>query len=207
MNKPAERPYELTVLRTDFLSQLRFLSVWMGKAARTVRLGWADSSLVIEAGESMVRISAKGKWPAMVLADVSWVRTLAKKMPTGDPLALRVHDGRLYVNRYSVPCAFDLEGLPAVPGPAEPDEKRLLQNAAEVLKPLLLTTSDVEKMIAEARERGISTWQHHDKKMIEIVARAWKFLAPLGVETADIRRVVDDAVRNGWHRQSNKKLK
>ena len=34
--------------------------------------------------------------------------------------------------------------------------------------------------------------------MIAIVAKAWMLLAPLGIETADIRRLVDKAVRNAW---------
>ena len=34
--------------------------------------------------------------------------------------------------------------------------------------------------------------------MIALVSIAWKMLAPLGVETADIRRHVDKAVRNAW---------
>ena len=34
--------------------------------------------------------------------------------------------------------------------------------------------------------------------MISIVAKAWVLLAPLGVETADIRRLIEKAVRNAW---------
>ena len=45
---------------------------------------------------------------------------------------------------------------------------------------------------------GMSHGFINDKKMIEIVAKAWKLLAPLGVETGDIRRFVDDVVRNAW---------
>jgi hypothetical protein len=34
--------------------------------------------------------------------------------------------------------------------------------------------------------------------MIAMIAKAWMLLAPLGVETADLRRLVNDAVRNAW---------
>jgi len=34
--------------------------------------------------------------------------------------------------------------------------------------------------------------------MIAIVAKAWVVLAPLGVETADLRQLVNTAVRNAW---------
>ena len=31
-----------------------------------------------------------------------------------------------------------------------------------------------------------------------MVTKAWMLLAPLGVEMADIRRLIDKAVRNAW---------
>jgi hypothetical protein len=34
--------------------------------------------------------------------------------------------------------------------------------------------------------------------MISIVAKAWVLLAPLGIETPDLRRLVELAVRNAW---------
>ena len=34
--------------------------------------------------------------------------------------------------------------------------------------------------------------------MIAMIAKAWVLLAPMGVETADLRRLVNDAVRNAW---------
>ena len=101
-------------------------------------------------------------------------------------------------------CAFALEELPPILEPPKSDERRLIVEAAEILKPLRLSKEDVEKLVTEARARGNATWTHHDKKMIEVVARAWKLLAPLGVETSDIRRCVDDAVRNAWKRSESR---
>jgi hypothetical protein len=34
--------------------------------------------------------------------------------------------------------------------------------------------------------------------MISAVARAWEHLAPLGVETAELKKLIDDAVRGAW---------
>ena len=53
-------------------------------------------------------------------------------------------------------------------------------------------------MVAEALTKGTPSWSEEDKKMLAIIARAWVLLAPLGVETADIRRLVNNAVRNAW---------
>lgn len=192
------KPHELEVSRVDLIAQLKFLSRAMGKSARTVALRFHEGMLVIEAGESTIEVFARGDWPTPIMGDALWVRVLAKKMPSGDPIRLRVQNERLYANSFSVQCALTLEGLPAVPEPQEPDEKPLILEAARILKPLRLSQDNVEKMVAEARARGNVTWFHHDKKMIEIVAKAWKLLAPLGVETGDIRRFVDEVVRNAW---------
>ena len=36
--------------------------------------------------------------------------------------------------------------------------------------------------------------------MIATVAKAWALLAPLGIETSDLRSLIDNAVRNGFRR-------
>jgi hypothetical protein len=198
------KPHELEVSRADLIAQLKFAAKAMDKSSTNVTLRFQDGMLVIEAGESTVEVFARGNWPAPIISDVLWVRVLAKKMPAGDPIRLRVQDGKLYTNAFAVRCAFSLEELPPILEPPKTDERRLIVEAAEILKPLRLSKDDVEKLVTEARARGNATWTHHDKKMIEVVARAWKLLAPLGVETSDIRRCVDDAVRNAWKRSESR---
>jgi hypothetical protein len=70
--------------------------------------------------------------------------------------------------------------------------------ASRILKPLLIKRSDLEALVAEADARGTASWSEEEKKMIAIIAKAWVLLAPLGVETADIHRMVNNAVRNAW---------
>jgi len=48
------------------------------------------------------------------------------------------------------------------------------------------------------RARGTASWCVEEKKMMAIVAKAWLLLASLGVETSDIRRLVDSAIRHAW---------
>lgn len=204
MKNPPDKPHELEVSRADLLTQLKFLSKAMGKSTKSVILRFQGGTLVIEAGESTVEIFARGDWPVAIITDAIWAHVLAKKMPAGDPVRLRVQEGKLYANAFSVRCAFALEELPPILEPPKSDERRLIVEVAEILKPLRLSKEDVEKLVTEARARGNATWTHHDKKMIEVVARAWKLLAPLGVETSDIRRCVDDAVRNAWKRSESR---
>jgi hypothetical protein len=70
--------------------------------------------------------------------------------------------------------------------------------AARILKPLRITKWDLALLVVEARGKGKPSWSEEDKKMIAMIAKAWMLLAPLGVETADLRRLVNDAVRNAW---------
>jgi hypothetical protein len=78
------------------------------------------------------------------------------------------------------------------------DEERLILDAACILKPLRIDREALESLVVEARARGPAQWRPEEKKMIARVARVWEILAPLGVETSDIRRLVDKAVRNAW---------
>jgi hypothetical protein len=52
------------------------------------------------------------------------------------------------------------------------------------------------------KTRDLDRGASEKKKMIALVSKAWKMLAPLGVETADIRRSVDRAIR---HARKNSK--
>lgn len=137
----------------------------------------------------------RGTWALTIIAGRSWVRRLAKNMPAGDPVRLRVEEGRLYANRYSEPCIRT-----AVKQPINPEGPQLdtIIEAARILKPLLITKWDLAALVVEASARGPASWSEEDKKMIAIIAKAWVLLAPLGVETADLRRLVNDAVRNAW---------
>jgi hypothetical protein len=160
-----------------------------------VSLQFEDGWLWIESGAGIAKAPARGTWPLTIIAGKSWVRRLAKNMPAGDPVHLRVEEGRLYANRYSEPCTRTALKQPI--NPKSPQSDAILE-AARVLKPLLITKWDLMALVVEARERGAPSWSEEDKKMIAIIAKAWVLLAPLGVETADLRRLVNDAVRNAW---------
>ena len=95
------------------------------------------------------------------------------------------------------------------PLPAEPSRQRFqtspfvdenisIAEAGRILKPLFVKQSDLEAVVVEARARGTPSWSEEEKKMIAIIAKAWVLLAPMGVETSDIRRLVNNAVRNAW---------
>jgi hypothetical protein len=192
---PSDPPYELEVARADFLQSVEVVAGLMGKKPSGVSLQFEDGWLWIESGAGIAKSPARGTWPLTIIVARSWVRRMAKNTPAGDPVRLRVEEGRLYANRYSEPCTRTAVKQPV--NPKGPQQDNILE-AARILKPLLITKWDLFALVVEARERGTPSWSEEDKKMIAIIAKAWVLLAPLGVETADLRRLVNDAVRNAW---------
>ena len=70
-------------------------------------------------------------------------------MPPGDPLRLEIKEDRIYLERYSEPCALTPTAIPINPDLPQIDEKGLVEEAAKVLKPLLIKRSDLEDLVAE----------------------------------------------------------
>jgi len=193
---------ELIVSRKELVQALRTASLGVKKTtqAHGVRgcggdacLSFSDGCLNIEAGETSFVVPVSGQWPETIFVDANWVRRLAMKLPAGDPLRIRVADDRLYVARYSEPCSREPQ-----PVADDVDKQALILKAAQILKPLRLTAADLEEAVEAARARGPALWRVEDRKMMPLVAEAWLLLAPLGIETSDLRRLVDKAVRDAW---------
>jgi len=195
MTPNSDQPYELEVARADLLHAVEIVAGLMGKQSSAVSLQFEDGWLWIESGAGIAKTPARGTWPQTIIAGRSWVRRLAKNMPAGDPVRLRVEEGRLYANRYSEPCTRTAVKQPINPTAPHPDT---ILEAARILKPLLITKWDLAALVVEASARATSSWSEEDKKMLGIIAKAWVLLAPLGVETADLRQLVNNAVRNAW---------
>ncbi len=198
MTRLASTSASLSVGRADLNHALTIVTRGIGKYAGEANLRFENGLLSVEAHGTVASAPASGAWPIPVFVQASWVRRLARRMPPGDPLRLEIKEDRIYLERYSEPCALTPTAIPANPDHTQIDEKGLIEEAAKVLKPLLIKRSDLEELIAEARAKGATPWSTDEKKMTSIVAKAWVILAPLGVETTDIRRLVDKAVRNAW---------
>ena len=196
----SDMPDGLEVSRADLAHAVGIVAGLMRKRPSSASLWFEDGSLNIASGSAIASAPARGTWPLTIIVGASWVRRLAKSIPAGDPVRLHVDasEGRLYANRYSEPCTLTLMPQPIDPKIPQPDERRLILEAARILKPLLITKSDLDALVSEARDQGTVSWFEEEKKMITIVAKAWVLLAPLGVETSDIRQLVDKAVRDAW---------
>jgi hypothetical protein len=191
-------PASLEVGRADLTHALKIVAKVIGKDPGEASLRFEDGRLSIESCGTAANADASGVWPAPIFVRASWVRRLARRMPAGDPLRLRIEEGRIYVNQYSEPCALTSAACPVNPELPQIDEEGLIEEAARILKPLLIKRSDLEELISEARAKGTASWSTDEKRMTSIVAKAWVLLAPLGIETTDIRRLVEKTVRKAW---------
>lgn len=198
MTPPSDPPYGLDLSRADLAMALKIVARAIGRRPVDASVRFEDGWLSIEADNTVADAPARGTWPLPIFVAASWVRRLAKRMPAGDPIHLRVDAGRLYANRYSEPCAWTPKEQPAPAEPPPIDENLLILEAARILQPLRITSSHLEELVSEVRARGTASWSVEEKKMIALVAKAWVLLAPMGVETSDIRRLVGEAVRNAW---------
>ena len=206
MTTQSNPEYLLEISRAEMVLAVKTAARAIGNRGGGARLRFEDARLAIEVEGTVAEVPANGSWPRPTYVRVTWVRRLAKRMPAGDPIQLRVEAGRLHANRYSESCTW----VPIEPPlPAEPNHQRFqtsliidenisIAEAARILKPLFVKQSDLEAVVVDARARGTASWSVEERKMIAIVAKAWVLLAPLGVETADLRRLVNDAVRSAW---------
>lgn len=209
MMPPSDLPYKLEVSRAGLAQALKIIARVVAKSPGGAGFRFDNGCLSIEAGTTVSDAPARGTWPLPIFVGASWVRRLAKRMPVGDPIHLRVEAGRLYANRYSEPCAWTPRAEPPPIEQPKIDENLLVLEAARILKPLLVRKSHLEDLVLETRARATTSWSEEERTMVSIIANAWVLLAPLGVEASDIRRFVSEARARGtasWSKEEKKMI-
>lgn len=217
----------LIVRRADLAEALRIVAKVRGRRVSGATIRFEDGWLFVAAGDAIAKAPAQGVWPLTIIVGPAWVRRLAKYLPLGDPVFLRVENGRLYVNKYSEPCECSSEKSPLHPWLggvnyervvrkaeaaedkriheiSDVNEERRILKAATVLKPFRVGREDLDTLVATTRNRRPVSWQEDEQSMISAVSKAWALLAPFGVETSDLRSLVDGAVRNAWKVKKDK---
>lgn len=196
--------YEVRVEREELLRYIAVLSKSINSKDKVARISFDDGWLMIAFGEADFAIAAEGKWAKPVSIDASWIQKMNRLLPAGNPLVLRVEKKHFYINTFGVPC-HEVAKKKRTPPPSaiEPSREvlRSIGQAAKLLKPFHVTAQDVIELVKKAQSVGPPSWTADETKMIATVAKAWALLAPLGIETSDLRTLIDNAIRNGFTRK------
>jgi hypothetical protein len=131
MKAPSHPEARLEVSRSELVQALRIISRVLGEYSGAVELTFEDGYLSVEAYDTSAKASASGNWPAPIFIGASWVRRLARTLPDDDPIVLRVEQGRIYLDRYSEPCALVAAELGLKPEPEQVDEQQVIDDAIE----------------------------------------------------------------------------
>lgn len=195
--------YEVRVEREELLQYIAVLSKSITSKDKVARISFDDGWLMIAVGEADFAIAAEGKWAKPVSIDASWIQKMNRLLPAGNPLVLRVEKKHFYINTFGVPCREVAKKKTPSPSAIEPSREvlRSIGQAAKLLEPFHVTTQDVIELVNKSQAAGPPSWTADETKMIAIVAKAWALLAPLGIETSDLRSLIDNAVRNGFMRK------
>ena len=196
--------YEVRVEREELLRYIAVLSKSITSKDKVARISFDDGWLMIGAGEADFAIAAEGKWAKPVSIDASWIQKMNRLLPAGNPLVLRVEKKHFYINSFGVPCHEVAKKKASAPSNVEPSREilRTIGQAAKLLEPFHVTAQDVIELVKKAQSVGPPSWTTDATRMIATVAKAWIVLAPLGVETSDLRSLIDNAVRNAFTRKS-----
>lgn len=192
----------LAVGRADLEHALGMIAGSLSPQVRGVTLSYDEPWLYLKTRTTLARATAKGVWPVTIIVPATWAKRLVRSLPEGDPIILHVEGGRLYTNKFSVPCEWSAEEDVLDPRVNEKKTtKHRLRKAAEILKTFRVEEDELQRLMIEAGKRGTPAWSESEQKVIAAVSKAWAVLAPLGVETADLRSLIDNAIRNGFKRK------
>jgi hypothetical protein len=195
--------YEVRVEREELLRYLAVLSKSISANDKVARISFDDGWLMIAVGEADFAIAAEGKWAKPVSIDASWIQKMNRLLPAGNPLELRVEKKHFYINSFGVPCHEVERKKASASSKVEPSREALrsIGHAAKLLEPFHVTAQDVIDLVKKAQRKGPPSWTADETKMIATAAKAWALLAPLGVETSDLRSLIDNTVRNAFTRK------
>lgn len=159
----------LLVERAELAEALRIVAgVIMRKQVSGASLTFRDGYLFIAAGRAIAKAPARGVWALPTTVGSSRVRRLARSLPPGEPVHVRVENERLYANTYSEPCGWEVEDFPLHPSVRRIANRPIL-DAAAVLKPFLVRYEDLESLVKQARARGKAQWREQESAMISAV--------------------------------------
>jgi len=188
--------YHLLFDREKLLKALKILAADLEPSVHWISVSHQDGMASITAGVSRSVIPATGHWDETIYVDAEWVRLMATLLPDVNPLSLRIKNGRFYTNTYSQSCRLSLPRRTDTSNKlSAKSRKTRISKAAALLSDFRVTERALETLVNSIQAQREPLWQPEEKTMISTVAKAWAQLAPLGVETSDLRAFLDESIR------------
>ena len=179
-----ERPWSLDVSRAALAEGLATLAGLTHAPGAEAVLSHDGLHLLIELAGTSFTVLARGTWPGRARVAGSLLRGLARALPPGDTLRLRLEDGRLRLGSMSVPAQRqDLAPRTTIALPMDPALAVRLAVALAFTE-AEIATAGLTDLVADAREEAGP-----------LMASAVDALAPLGVTRADMEDFVTAVVR------------
>jgi hypothetical protein len=193
--------YHLLFDRETLFEALKTLAADLEPSVHWISISYKDGKSRITAGVSSSVIPATGHWDGTIFVDAEWVRLMATLLPDINPLSLRIKNGRFYTNTYSQSCRLSLPRRTDTRNKLSAKNRETrISKAAALLGDFRVTERSLETLVNSIRAQREPLWQPEEKAMIAAVAKAWTQLAPLGVETSDLRTFLDEAIRYAFVR-------
>jgi hypothetical protein len=168
---------DVTVARANFIDALTALGSAPNKRAVAAQIYRDGSELVFSMGGAEHAIRFSGLWLDRAHIPASFIRGLARKPPSDDPVAIFVRDGRLHVATSSIDCR--VTGCAGMSGQAHPDPD------GESL-PSLFDTYGADNM---ERARILAELELTQKRARAAIAEAARLLRPFGISEDQIWRL------------------
>ncbi len=93
---------------------------------------------------------------------------------------------------------IDAAGATRLVSDAEKRLDDLCAKAAALLRMYRITATDLRAICNRHIEDGICQFRESDRTTIRQIASVWALLAPLGVEPAEIKELMDSRLKNAW---------
>ena len=171
---------ELQVNRLHFLECLKLIGKVKNATPNAEALLWAENGeLFVSVPGVETSADATGVLPGRVRVPFWFVRGLAKIPPPGDPLVVKVRDGKLMIGSVSAPCIVEYESREKIELPLNATPLSILKLAYRHT-PMEIESSGLAKPVADAEE-----WRDGQ------ITRAHNHLYELGVTREELVELVD----------------
>ena len=169
----------LKVSRTEFQRALKLLRKHATPhATEEAVMSFAEGMLTISVTGMEAALAAEGEWPGEARVSAGVLLRLSSVLPAGDPVALSVRDGRLYIGVTGFTCVWQEKTWRPVFLPANPTLKDVLRLRDEAF-PAEIEAAGLKGVVEDA-----------ERKRDDLIMKAAAILQPLEVTETDLAEVV-----------------